>query len=110
MKENKLKSFWTDFKKHVVQAFATLLAGFIIGALLGGAKVIEKQDELSSNQKAQTIQIEKLQDSVDSLAGKDYDIVDLTSKIDSVYAAVKEQERDIDDINRTVDRIFQILQ
>lgn len=105
----KFKSMFEDFKKHLLQALATLTAGFLIGAFLGGAKVISKQEDLMDNQLKQNIQIEVLQDSVDSLALKDYHSAELDEKVDSIYSAVKEQQSDIDDINKTVDRIFQIL-
>lgn len=105
----KLKSFWEDFKKHVFQAFATLAAGFIIGALFGGAKVIEAQKSLEDTQKAQTEQLHQLKVSIDSLEGKDYYSESINTKVDSIYVALKEQGDDIEDINKTVDRIFEII-
>lgn len=103
------KNFFIDLRKHTIQALSTLLAGFIIGALLGGWKVIYNQEKLSENQEIQTIQIQKLQESVDSLAGKDYDITELLIKVDSVAELSKETSADIKEINRTVDRIFELL-
>lgn len=107
--KRKIKSFWEDFKKHVLQAFATLIAGFIIGALFGGARVIEAQNKLQENQESQAKQLQEVQISLDSLALKDYYSEAINGKVDSIYSAVKEQGDDIEEINKTVDRIFQIL-
>jgi len=107
--QKNLNAFWQDFKKHVLQAFATLIAGFIIGALFGGAKVIEAQKAVENTQKQQTEQLERVESSLDSLKDKDYYSETIDQKVDSIYTEVKEQGDDIEEINKTVDRIFEIL-